>query len=303
MSSSATWGGADSVAPYWQDLQLAPSYNYARAITHYYARSFYFASRFLPEEKRWATWALYGFCRYADNLIDLQRARGREELLSELACLSREISLAYRTGESEHPILKCFIDTARRYQIPERYPQELIKGVEMDATFNGYASYDDLHLFAWRVAGVVGLMMTCLLGYQDDSAFPYAEKLGIAMQLTNILRDIQEDKQMGRIYLPADELQQFGVAPEDLLAERMTPQLRALMEFQLQRASAFYAEAEPGIALLDRQSRFAIYTASRLYQEILKKIVQAGYNPFAGRAFVPTSQKLAILLQEYARRR
>ncbi|HOT97454.1 MAG TPA: phytoene/squalene synthase family protein [bacterium] len=291
------------MAPFWHDVHLAPSYTYARAITRHYARSFYFASRFLPAEKRWATWALYGFCRYADNLIDLQRTRSREELLSELACLSGEISLAYRTGESEHPILKCFIDTARRYQIPERYAQELIKGVEMDVTFNGYASYDDLHLFAWRVAGVVGLMMTYLLGYRDESAFPYAEKLGIAMQLTNILRDIHEDKELGRIYIPVEEMQRFGVAQEDLLAERMTPQLRALMEFQVQRASACYAEAEPGIALLDRDSRFAIYTASRLYQEILNKIVLAGYNPFAGRAFVPSSQKLAILLQEYARRR
>ncbi|HPM59152.1 MAG TPA: phytoene/squalene synthase family protein [bacterium] len=288
---------------FWRDVQLAPSYTYARAITRSYARSFFFASRFLPEEKRWATWALYGFCRYADNLIDLQRTRGPEELISELGCLSKEISLAYRTGESEHPVIKSFIDTARRYQIPERYPLELIKGVEMDATFKGYKSYDDLHLFAWRVAGVVGLMMTCLLGYRDESAFPYAEKLGIAMQLTNILRDIQEDKQLGRIYLPADELHRFGVAPEDILSERMTPQLRALMEFQVQRAHVCYAEAEPGIALLDRESRFSIYTASRLYQEILKKIELTGYNPFAGRAFVPTKHKLAILLQEYARRR
>lgn len=173
----------------------------------------------------------------------------------------------------------------------------------MDADFNGYERYEDLHLFAWRVAGVVGLMMTCLLGYRDESAFPYAEKLGIAMQLTNILRDIQEDKALGRIYLPAEELRRFGVTPEELVAERMSPQLHALMEFQVERAHACYAEAEPGIALLDRESRFAIYTASRLYQSILRKIELAGYNPFTGRVFVPTPQKLAILLQEFVRRR
>jgi len=289
--------------PFWRQVDVAPSYVYARAITRRYARSFYFASRFLPAEKRWATYALYGFCRYADNLIDLQRTRGREELLSELACLAAETSLAYRTGESEHPIIKSFIHTARRYGIPERYPLDLIKGVEMDAAFNGYESYDDLYLFAYRVAGVVGLMMTYLLGYRDEAAFPYAEKLGIAMQLTNILRDIQEDKELGRIYIPAAELRQFGVTPEQILSERMTPQLRALMEFQVERAHACYTEAERGIALLDRKSRFAIHTASRLYQAILKKIALADYNPFVGRAFVPAPHKLAILLQEYVRRR
>jgi 15-cis-phytoene synthase len=288
---------------FWRDKDLAPSLYYARAITARYARSFYFSSHFLPVEKRWATYALYGFCRYADNLIDLPRPRGKEELLAEIANLKEEVSIAYRTGESEHPIVKSFIHVAKKYGIPERYPLELIKGVEMDARFTGYETYQELNLFAYRVAGVVGLMMTYILGYEDEAAFPYAEKLGIAMQLTNILRDIQEDKNLARVYIPRDELRQFGVNEQEILDERMSPQLRSLMQFQLKRAYGCYAEAEPGIAMLSKESRFAIYTASRIYQAILKKIELADYNPFVGRAFVPSPRKLAILLQEYARRR
>ena len=288
---------------FWRDKELAPSFNYARAITARYARSFYLSSRLLPVEKKWATFALYGFCRYTDNLIDLPRVRSRDELLNEVAHLKEEISLAYRTGESEHPIIKSFIYIAKKYHIPEHYPKELIKGVEMDVRFDGYRTFDDLYLFAYRVAGVVGLMMTCLLGYHDERAFPYAEKLGVAMQLTNIIRDIQEDKNIGRIYLPALELEQFGVADTDILAERMTPAVRNLIKFQVERAHAYYAEAEPGIAMLHKNSRFAIHSAGRIYQSILKKIELADYNPFIGRVVVPGSQKLIIVLQEYARHR
>lgn len=123
------------------------------------------------------------------------------------------------------------------------------------------------------------------------------------MQLTNILRDIQEDKQIGRIYIPAEELKKFSVSAEDILYERMTPQLRRLMEFQIQRAHTYYNEAEPGIAMLDPDARFSIYTASRIYQAILYKIEKADYNPFIGRVFIPDARKLRIFLHEYLRRR
>ncbi|HPI71779.1 MAG TPA: phytoene/squalene synthase family protein [bacterium] len=291
------------MAAFWQNKTLAPSFHYARALTAQYARSFYFSSRLLPVEKRWATYALYGFCRYADNLIDLPRPRSRQELLQELSCLAGEITAAYRSGESEHPIIKSFIFVAQKYGIPEKYAQELIKGVEMDAGFSGYESFAELSLFTYRVAGVVGLMMTHILGYQSEEAFPYAEKLGIAMQLTNILRDIQEDKRIGRIYIPAEELKKFSVSAEDIMNERMTPQLRRLMEFQIHRAHTYYREAEPGIAMLDVDARFSIYTASRIYRAILHKIEQADYNPFTGRVFISDTRKLGMFLHEYLRRR
>jgi phytoene synthase len=257
----------------------------------------------LPRERRWATYALYGFCRYADNLIDNPRHRSKEELLHEADFISREIEIAYRSGESEHPILKSFITVAKHYHIPIKYPHELIAGVKMDIQTSRYHTFDELYVFAYRVAGVVGLMMTHVLGYKTDRAFEYAEKLGIAMQLTNILRDIKEDLQLNRIYLPLDEMEQFGVSETDLFQQKMNPALKDLMKFQVNRAQRYYNEANPGIKLLRPESRFAIYSASKIYNGILHKIEHRDYNPFLGRVFVPQAKKIGILLQEVLRSR
>lgn len=287
----------------WKTDDQRPAFDYARQLTATYSKSFYLSARLLPEDRRWATFALYGFCRYADNLIDLPRERSHSELLAEAHELSEEVRRAYRRGESEHPIVKPFIATALTYDIPEEYPLDLIEGVKMDLTETRYASFEDLHLFAYRVAGVVGLMMTHVMGYKSDLAFDYAETLGIAMQLTNILRDIKEDKDMGRIYLPREEMAAFGVREDDILQERMSPGMRELVKAQVKRAHHLYEEAQPGIAMLSKESQFAIYAASRLYRGILYRIERHDYNPFKGRVFVPGKQKLAVLLNELARTR
>ena len=140
--------------------------------------------------------------------------------------------------------------------------------------------------------------MTHILGYKDTRAFEYAKRLGIAMQLTNILRDIKEDKEMGRIYLPEMDLDLFGVSVQDILNERMTPQLRALMKFQIKRADRYYSEAIPGISLLKTESQYAIYSSAKIYRGILRKIEAQNYNPFLNRVFVPPIQKIGILLHE-----
>ena len=287
---------------YWRDNDLRPSFEHARALTARHAKSFYISARFLPPERRWGTYALYGFCRYADNLIDLPRQRTREQQLLEISHLADELDIAYQAGESEHPILKPFVAVAARYGIPMEYPRDLLRGCEMDIRFTGYETFKDLYVFCYRVAGVVGLMMTHILGYTNDEAFVPAEKLGIAMQLTNILRDVQEDKNMGRIYLPRQELKACQVAEEDIFAERMSPNLASLIRSQVERAYEYYQEAERGIPMLDKSSQFAIYSASRIYRGILYKIERQGYNPFLGRAYLPLRQKMAILLHEWLRR-
>jgi len=287
---------------YWLDNDLRPAFEYSRAITARFAKSFFMSAKLLPLERQWATFALYGFCRYADNLIDLPRSRSREQLLDEISHLGQELRIAYQTGESEHPILKAYICIAQRFAIPVEYPLDLLRGLEMDIQFEGYDTFDDLYVFCYRVAGVVGLMMTHILGYRDAAAFLPAEKLGVAMQLTNILRDIQEDKNMGRIYLPRRELAAFQVAEQDFYSERTSSDLLALIRFQAERAKHFYDEADRGIPLLDKKSQFAIYSASRIYRGILHKIEQAGYNPFLGRAFLSNHHKLMILLHEWLRR-
>ncbi len=272
-----------------------PQFKYARDLTAYYAKSFYFSAAMLPREKRWATYALYGFRRYVDNLIDTPRPRNIEQVTLELDYLEKELKIAYRTGESEHPIIKPYIAVATHFSIPIEHSLELIKGVKMDTHKRRYDSFDDLYLFAYRVAGVVGLMMTPLLGYSDARAMEHAESLGIAMQLTNILRDVKEDKEMGRIYLPLEDIDRFNVNINDIFQERFTEELRALMKFQVDRAHEYYDNADLGIKMLDQNAQFAIYSASRIYRGILKKIELQNYNPFLGRVFVPQHKKLGIV--------
>jgi phytoene synthase len=276
-------------------------FKFVRSLTAHHAKSFYFSASLLPKQKRWATFALYGFCRYVDNLIDNPRDRSAEEILNELDYLQREIETSYRTGESEHPIIKPFISVVRHYQIPKDHPLELIEGVRMDTYKDRYESFDELYLFAYRVAGVVGLMMAPLLGFKDPKTLEHAEKLGVAMQLTNILRDIKEDKEMNRIYLPLDEMQQFNLTPNDIFSERVSTKFRNFMKFQIDRAHQFYNEADRGIKMLDTDAQFAIYSASKIYRGILKKIELHNYNPFLDRVYVPQGKKARIVLGEILR--
>jgi phytoene synthase len=278
-------------------------FRYARSITAHYSKSFYLSTCLLPRHKQWATFALYGFCRHIDNLTDIPRERSEKEIVRELNYLKGEIKTAYRTGESEHPIVGPFISVATKHDIPQKYPLELIKGVQMDTDINRYETFDDLYLFAYRVAGVVGLMMTPLLGYKNPEAMKYAEKLGVAMQLTNILRDISEDKEMNRIYVPLEEIRMHGLEENHFFEEQMSDNFKNLMKFQVDRAHQLYDEAEKGIKMLDRDAQFAIFSASKIYRGILQKIELQNYNPFQGRVFVPQSKKLQILIGEAVRTR
>jgi len=286
---------------FWLEPSHRPAFEHARQMTAHYSKSFYLSASMLPPAKRWATFAVYGFCRYADNLIDKQRSRATAEVLHEVEFLRQEIRIAYRTGESEHPILQPYIVVAWRYGIPIEYALDLLKGVEMDVENTRYPNFEALYLFCYRVAGVVGLMMTHILGYKDESVFRYAEKLGVAMQLTNILRDVQEDCNLGRIYLPLEELHAFGCSENNIFEARMTSAFRELMKFQLERAYSYYEAAQPGIRLLKPDAQYAIYSASRIYRGILNRIKTREYNPFLGRVFVPKHRKMGILMQEIVR--
>ena len=223
------------------------------------------------------------------------------EILQEINYFENELHIAYRKGESEHPVIRSYILVAKKYDIPIEYPLDLIAGVKMDMGINRYQTFDDLYVFCYRVASVVGLMMTHIMGYKDEAAFKYAEKLGIAMQLTNILRDIKEDKDNDRIYLPQDEMEKFGISDWHILNEKFIPEFQEMMQFQIQRAMQYYMEAHPGIEMLSRDSQFAIYSASKIYRGILGKVKEQDYNPFIGRVFVPKSKKLAILFKELFR--
>jgi phytoene synthase len=275
------------------------SHDYVKNITAMYARSFYFASQFFPKHKRKATYALYGFARYTDNLVDNPRERDREELLREIDHLRWEVETAFRRKESEHPVIKPFIQTVEAFSIPIEYPLDLIKGVAMDIAHTRYQHFEDLYVYCYRVAGTIGLMMTHIIGYLHRDAFEYAEKLGVAMQLTNILRDLKEDKDRGKLYLPMSELKKFNVPEEDIFQERFTDNIKSLVHTTVNDAHRYYEEAQPGILLLDEDSRFAIYAASRIYQGILTQIENNDYNPFLGRVCISFREKIGITLREY----
>lgn len=278
--------------------ELAINKKYSRDVIRIYAKSFWLASRLLPSKKRQAAWGIYAFCRYADNIVDKKRLRTNDEIISEIDFLRNEITIAYRTGESEHPALAEFIRVAMEYKIPIEYPLDLLEGVKMDLFPIQFQNFDELYVYCYRVASVVGLMMTYVLEFRDNEALIYAEKLGIGMQLANILRDIQEDKMMGRIYLPIDELNKFSISADDIINEKFSNNFVDLMTFQVNRANQYFNDADLGIPMLERDSRFSIYSASRIYHGILKKIEKNGYNPFLGRVYVPASKKFGILLGE-----
>ena len=285
-----------------RELDLKTSRAYARALIRSYSKSFYIASLLLPRSVREDVHCLYAFCRYSDNIVDAPRPRGREELQHELDAWREELRRAYRTGESQHPVLNGFIVVATKHRIEIDLPMDLIQGVEMDLVIDRYETFQDLYGFCYRVASVVGLMMTKVIGTEDEAAFVHAEQLGIGMQLANILRDVGEDwKLRQKIYLPQEDLRAFGVSESAIAGSIMTPELRELLKFQVNRAHSYFEKSHKGIPMLVRNGQFAIDAAARLYRGILTEIEQSRYDVFARRPVVGTARKLRTLVDSYLR--
>ena len=282
---------------------LASLYEQAAAATATGSKSFYFATRFFPPDLARAAHAVYWFCRYTDDLVDECEnvERGRQDLEH----WTEALRTAYETGVcSDHPVLRTFLHTAAEYQIPLEYAFELIEGMRMDLNGTRYQTFEELRLFCYRVASVVGLMMCCVIGFEEEtertSALPHAIDLGIAMQLTNILRDIGEDLERGRVYLPLDEMAQFGYSERDLKAHLRNEPFRRLMQFQVARARSYYARGNAGIRTLNTRGRFAVKVASDVYREILARVEKPDFNVFAERAVVPPAQKYWLTARNMA---
>ncbi len=269
---------------------LDRAYAQCEAITAQHSRSFYRASGFLPRQKRRAVRALYAFCRISDDIVDCPDCDARQRLNEW-----RRIALA-----AEPPIDQlaavAWADTRQRYHIPQRLAEQLIEGVARDLDQTRYLTFDDLAGYAYGVASTVGLMSMHIVGYRSAAAIPYAIKLGVALQLTNILRDVGEDWRAGRVYLPAAELAAFDLSENDIACGQVDQRWRALMRFQIERNRRLYAEAWPGIRLLSQDGRFAIAAAGDLYRRILDDIEAHDYDVFTRRAHVSTPRKLLGLL-------
>lgn len=264
-----------------------------RSITSYYARTFYFASHCLPRATRTHAYAVYAFCRWADNAVD--DAADLADAQDRLNLARSALDAAY--GDGPLPAgLTAFRWTVATRAIPRELFDELLEGMAMDLVKNRYNNWPELDLYCYRVAGVVGLMMTHVFGYDDPACFSQAQALGTAMQLTNILRDIGEDFERGRIYLPQDEMRRFGIDDNLIAARQCSPEFKEFMKFQIARARDCYAQAESGIPhVLGSSHRMTIRVMGHLYGLILNEIEKLDYDIFRTRARVSGRRKLAAL--------
>ena len=271
-------------------------------MTKHHAKTFYFASHVLPAQKRSDAYAVYAFCRYVDDQIDL--APDEPARLRAFADLSHLLHAAYlsaadaKSFETSLPWLQAFRETVSRRAIPAAYFEDLLKGVEMDRGRVRLQTWAELDRYCYHVASVVGLIMVDVLTEPAPELLKPARDLGTAMQLTNILRDIAEDWQIDRLYLPADELRQFGLTEDDIARQNTGDTFRALLRFQIDRARDYYRRAEPGIAALPADgSRYCARLMSTVYGAILDEIERADYQVYRGRVRVSFPRKLWLALR------
>jgi phytoene synthase len=274
---------------------LGDDFRLCQEDTRTHARSFYFASHVLPKGKRRASYAIYSFCRTADNIVDSPGESLQDGLaLKRLDSLREDLNRAY-SADPPGGKLEALADTVQRYKIPRRHFHDLLRGVAMDVSKTRYATFEELNEYCYCVASVVGLMMTHVFGFADDRALTHATHLGTAMQLTNILRDVGEDYRLGRIYLPEEDLRRFGIDEAAVARGEVSGRFRALMQFQIARAREYYAKGDLGIPLLTNDgSRYCVRLMSATYSGILRAIEENEYDVFRRRAYVPTAQKLLI---------
>ena len=270
-------------------LDLA--YAYCEDLTREHSATFYMASALLGGEQRRAIRALYAFCRVSDDLVDRPQEQDGTAAVDKARFERwRQHSLSI-TPPQDDLVATAWADTRAHFNIPRQYAEQLLDGVASDLAVNRYDTFSNLAGYCYGVAYTVGLMSMHIVGFADDSAIPYAVKLGVALQLTNILRDVAEDWENGRLYLPLQELAAFGLSEADIAAQTNDHRWKAFMSFQIARARKLYDEAMPGLALLERRGRVAVAAAAELYRAILDDIEAHKYDVFSRRAHISNRRK------------
>ncbi len=284
-----------------EDTKLRFAYSYCRAITRKHAKTFYMATRFLPYHKQRSIFAIYALCRYLDDLVDeaqdlfIKKEISRREIIDKLEAFRFQLISTYRGVEQKNTVLVAFADVLNRFNISLELPLLLIDGVEMDLTKNRYNNFDELYEYSYKVASVVGLMTSEVFGYNNQQALNHAVELGIAMQLTNILRDVGEDLFKNRIYLPREELNRFQITESELMMGEVSEKFIECMKFQIARARRYYNQSDEGLEMLSRDSRLPVMLARENYSRILDKIEENNYQVFSQRAYLTSAEKFAIL--------
>jgi phytoene synthase len=287
------------------EAQVAEAYRVCKAIARRKAKNFYYSFVALPRAKRDAICAVYAFMRHADDLSD-DETLPLEERRARLDAWSGAWHAASVGGETRDPVFLALRDAQRRFGIPPELLDQLVEGTTMDvrpsegaASYDSYATFEDLYRYCYLVASVVGLVCIRIFGYEDARAERLAEETGIAFQLTNILRDVREDAERGRIYLPCEDLRRFEVGPEQLMTVRagsdLPAGLRELLRFEGQRAEGYYESGRRLLPLIAAESRPAMWVLITIYHRLLRRIERSQYDVFSSRASVPTYEKLAIL--------
>ena len=256
--------------------------------------NFFYAFLCLPKPKREALYAVYAFCRIVDDAVDVGQDRAAQR--KELERWRAEIAQVFE-GSPEHPAAQRLQEAVKIFPIPRAALEEIIAGVEMDLERSAYATFEDLYPYCYRVASAVGLCCIEIFGYTDVRAREYAVTLGVALQLTNIVRDVQPDALAGRVYLPQEDLERFAVTADDLAAGRYTPAFVRLMEYQAARARAYYERAWAALPRADQHTLFAAEIMGRTYFALLETIERRRFRVFGRRVSVPTPRKLGIALR------
>ena len=282
------------------DPNLRASYLECKRLNSLYGKTYYLATLLLPKAKRPHVHALYGFARYADEIVDdLASTLTIPEKAHVLKVWGEKVLEDIRLGRSDDHVGRALVDTVQRFNIPIEHFEAFLHSMTMDLSVSEYQSYDDLMEYVYGSAAVIGLQMVPILGATDPKAYEAAQKLGIAFQLANFIRDVSEDLDRGRIYLPLDDLYAAGVSKEMLAAKKLTPEIKQALIFQIERVRRLQREAAAGIALLDPVSQPCINAASELYCGIVDEVEKINYEIFTHRAKTSTWRRLKVALPAY----
>lgn len=286
------------------DPELRASYELCRQLNAEHGKTYYLATLLLPPAKRPYVHALYGFARYADEIVDdLASTLTESQKAEQLTIWGNDFLAKFDTGETSDPVCRAVLDTVRRWNIPREHFEAFLHSMTMDLTVTEYATYEDLYEYVYGSAAVIGLQMVPILEPTSQDAYKHATELGVAFQLANFIRDVGEDLERGRVYLPLEELGKFGVSRDDLEARIATPEIKAALKSQIARVRQLEESSRAGIAMLGKSAQPCIETARILYCGIVDAVEEIDYEVFSKRATVSLSRRLQVAVPAYLRAR
>ena len=281
---------------------LDHSYRYCRRIARTRAKNFYYSFLLLEKPQRDAMCAIYAFMRHCDDLTDDPATAEKAKLQQTIALWRMQLDHALHGRVEGHPVWPAFYDTVRRYDIPHRFFHEMIDGIASDIGPRNIQTFAELYRYCYQVASVVGLTVIHIFGFRSPKALLLAEKCGVAFQLTNILRDVREDAQLGRVYLPAEDLARYGVSVDQLLNGSEDRGFRDLMRFESKRARVCYDESAPLLDLVEPKSRRSLWALREIYLRLLAKLERSDFAVLSSRINVPTPTKVTLLFRAFLMR-